>query len=137
MLFRSQLREKAHIVTTATVPPPRLNDNPDYYQCRYCDFKDICHGKCIPNVSCRTCVHATPNPNTGKFDCGMGYTNYDCRYCADHLYIPDLIPLPVHEVGAGEDPYVTYLYDDIKLTNGKMGIYSHVLKKYLDEKLNP
>ena len=40
---------------------------------------------------------ATPNPNTGKFDCGQG-SDYDCISCADHLYIPDLIPLPVHEV---------------------------------------
>ncbi len=135
--YTDRLREKALIVTTATVPPDRLNDNPDYYQCRYCDFNDICHGKCIPNVSCRTCAHATPNPNTGVFDCGMSHVDYDCRYCADHLYIPDLIPLPVHEVNAGEDPYITYLYDDIKLTNGSKDIYSHVLKKYLDEKLNP
>ena len=91
----------------------------------------------IPDVSCRTCAHATPNPNTGMFDCGIGHTYYDCRYCADHLYIPVLIPLPVHEVNAGEVPSITYLYDDIKITNGSMDIYSHVLKKYLDEKLNP
>ncbi len=135
--YTDQLREKARVVTTATVPPTRLNDNPDYYQCRYCDFRDICHGKCIPNVSCRTCAHATPNPNTGVFDCAKGYATTSLVCEVQHLYIPDLIPLPVHEVNVGEDPYITYLYGDIKLINGPMYRYSHELKKYLDEKLNP
>jgi len=135
--YTYQLREKARIVTTATVPPARLNDNPDYYQCRYCDFKDICHGKCIPNVSCRTCVRATPNPNTGVFDCDMDHADYDYRYCAQHMYIPDLIPLPVCEVDMGDDPSIIYLYDDVKLINGPMYGHSHEIKKYLDEKLNP
>ena len=135
--YADQLREKARIVTTATVPPARLNDNPDYYLCRYCDFNDICHGKCIPNVSCRTCAHATPNPNTGVFDCGIGYT-CDILVCeAQHLYNPALIPLPVHEVNAGDEPHVTYMSGNILITNGIGHTYSHELKKYLDEILNP
>jgi CRISPR/Cas system-associated exonuclease Cas4 (RecB family) len=138
--YTEQLREKARIVTTATVPPVRLNDNPDYYQCRYCDFKDICHGKCIPNVSCRTCAHSTPNLKTGMFDCALGHDDYDCKYCADHLYNPALIPLPVYGVNVGDEPSVTYLLGDVLVTNGFegfSGFYSSDFKDYVDLRLKP
>jgi hypothetical protein len=132
--YAEQLREKARIVTTAVVPPVRLNDNPEYYQCRYCDFKDICHGKRIPDVSCRTCAHATPNIATGKFDCGRGYDYYDCKYCADHLYIPDLIPYPVTEVCMDDIyPSVSYMVGDEDYINGPDGYSSKEIKAYLNE----
>lgn len=34
---------KAEMVINAEKPPQRLSDKPDFYKCRFCDFKDICH----------------------------------------------------------------------------------------------
>ena len=36
---------KAKTIIDATKPPPRISDKPDFFKCRFCDFKEICHGK--------------------------------------------------------------------------------------------
>ena len=37
--------ERADKIINATNPPPRIRDEPDYYICRWCDFKEECHGR--------------------------------------------------------------------------------------------
>lgn len=37
--------ERAEKIINATQPPPRINDKPDFFICRFCAFKDTCHGQ--------------------------------------------------------------------------------------------
>lgn len=37
------LREKASRIITAITPPPRINDSPAFYLCKWCQYRDICH----------------------------------------------------------------------------------------------
>lgn len=48
--------------------PPRINNSPAWYQCKFCGDKDICHGEEIPYVSCRSCAHVTAGEE-GKWLC--------------------------------------------------------------------
>ena len=34
---------------------PRISENPSWYQCKFCDAKDVCHQGIKPEQNCRTC----------------------------------------------------------------------------------
>ena len=36
-------------------PPDKLIDDPNFYTCRFCDFKPVCHEGMLPPKHCRTC----------------------------------------------------------------------------------
>jgi hypothetical protein len=40
-----QLVDKAHKIIDATFEPPRINDKPDFFLCKFCSFREICHGQ--------------------------------------------------------------------------------------------
>jgi hypothetical protein len=80
-------------------PPTRLSERPDWYVCRFCDYREICHQGQIPEVSCRTCAHATPEPDgAARWSCAR----YRCdlllevqregERCGAHVFIPALLP---------------------------------------------
>jgi len=53
---------KARLATLvdAPEPPPRLSNNPSWFECKWCDFHAVCHLKAEPLKNCRTCAHSTP-----------------------------------------------------------------------------
>lgn len=61
-------KEKAITIVDASDPPPRINKNPGYYKCKFCDHSGICHGTDQPDRNCRTCWHAVPREN-GEWFC--------------------------------------------------------------------
>lgn len=55
--------ERAGKIIESPHPPVRINDNPSWYKCQWCDFKKVCHDGEPKAVNCRTCVHARPIEN--------------------------------------------------------------------------
>jgi hypothetical protein len=55
-----KLIARANAIVTASEPLERISEKADYYLCRFCSARTVCHEKRIPAPSCRTCVHATP-----------------------------------------------------------------------------
>lgn len=113
-----KLVEKAEIIITGEVPPLRLSDDPANWQCKYCPYHVICHGKELPRVSCRTCCHATPVIITDDYDTAP----WSCAFhelaipyegqleaCGDHLYIPELLANVAKSVDAStEENWIEY-----------------------------
>ena len=64
----TELEKKAADIIYSQVPPPKINENPAYYKCRYCDFKDICHHNEKVEINCRSCKNAEPVAD-GKWNC--------------------------------------------------------------------
>ena len=104
---------KAQRIIESATPPPRFTDNPDHFECAFCAFRHLCHGGgsvAVPApVSCRNCVHATPEMDTGygRWSCAkhrktISRQEQD-RACPDHLFIPDLIMFAERD-DAGADP---------------------------------
>jgi hypothetical protein len=95
------LMERAERIITATAPPARISERPDYYECSYCDAKEICFGSDksalpIPAINCRQCCHATPQMDgNARWTCskhGRGLSDTDQNAaCGDHLVLPGLI----------------------------------------------
>lgn len=64
-----------HIIQTDSVPelPPRMNGaSPSWYECKICDYKDICFSETLGTddirFGCRTCVYSRP-VGDGKWRC--------------------------------------------------------------------
>jgi CRISPR/Cas system-associated exonuclease Cas4 (RecB family) len=81
-------------IIEAPTPPERL---PDISECRWCEYRELCHGKQMPRSYCRTCAHSTPKLDGHRrwvceaFGCDLGYSVQTAGTCPKHLYIPDLI----------------------------------------------
>lgn len=76
------IKYKAESIISATASPDRIEENPARFACRFCDYKNICHGSEVPERNCRTCV-------SGVF-CSEGF------YCSRHS---GLVPVEFQREG--------------------------------------
>ncbi|MGQ0664300.1 MAG: hypothetical protein ACT4P2_12110 [Pseudomonadota bacterium] len=102
-----RLLAKADRVIRAQHPPARISDDPAWWQCRSCEHHRVCHAGAAAEVTCRSCLHATPVEggwHCKRFDRALSPTEQR-RACERHLYIPDLVPGEVADAG---DDWVEY-----------------------------
>jgi CRISPR/Cas system-associated exonuclease Cas4 (RecB family) len=91
------LIDKAMLIITSAEPPIGISTDPTYFECKFCDYHSICHGKEIPAPTCRTCAHVTPAMNgDGVWTCGFDEVGQleDIQQrtgCEKHRYIPILL----------------------------------------------
>jgi hypothetical protein len=90
-----RLLAKAEAIINAPSPPAKLSEDADYFLCRWCDHKDICHGEERAERNCRTCLHASPVAD-GKWHCAardifLSARNQRAGCMSTHRYIPDLV----------------------------------------------
>lgn len=91
----ARLLERAKVAIFCPEPPARLSEDPAWFECKWCDMRDLCHGTAAPEANCRTCVHSTPEPE--------GEARWTCQKhgdlllatqragCSDHLHFPVLL----------------------------------------------
>lgn len=88
---------KAQRVIFAQTPPPRLSDDPSWYECKFCDHRAVCHAGAVPAVSCRTCAHATPERDgDARWTCALNDGSdippaYQREAHPCHRFIPPLV----------------------------------------------
>jgi hypothetical protein len=119
-VFETYLRRAEDCIASVT-PPEGISKDPSWYECKWCDFYDHCHGQQIAQVNCRTCAHATPGENTAWIceQQAKELTHQDQIFACDHhLYIPQLIPY-AEAVDGGEN-FIEYKVKDTDrtFTNG-------------------
>ena len=111
------LIRKAKDIIDADVPPTGISKDPSFYKCKFCDHADACHQGQLAEVNCRTCLHSTPIEGGWHCNWHKAKLSYEKQIvgCEDHLFIPALVPLEVHDAG---DDWVAYTTPDgNKLTN--------------------
>lgn len=90
------LVRKAKRIVSADKPGPRYSEDPGKPPCKWCDYKDQCHEAQVADVNCKTCIHSTPNVRSGEWECVLHDVQIDsellAKGCADHTYIPELVP---------------------------------------------
>lgn len=94
------LMKKAERVVFNEKPPAKISKNPTYWDfatssgCKYCDMKEVCHEEKLPEVNCRTCLHATAEQN-GTWTCRKHACVLTVEAqrigCQGHLFMPSLI----------------------------------------------
>lgn len=65
----AQLEKKAEQIINSKEPPPRISENPATFDCKYCDYTDICHKGAQPEKNCRSCRNAVPVENAEWYCC--------------------------------------------------------------------
>lgn len=63
-----QFIERARNTIFMRKAPDRISKSPGFFQCKWCDIKDVCHLKAEPDYNCRTCTHAEPRED-GHWHC--------------------------------------------------------------------
>lgn len=105
------LLDKAQRVIQASLPPDRISNDPAWYLCRWCEHAQVCHGQTAAEINCRTCLHSAPVE--GGWHCiahQRPISESEQRTaCAQHLYLPALVP--GEQVDAGEG-WVEYLFGE-------------------------
>lgn len=105
----TSLLDRAERIIFAEEPPERISDNPAWWECKFCPAHDLCHGRGVAEVNCRTCAHSTPMRD-GTWHCARHEFTIDAetqrKGCETHLFRPDLMGLG-EAVDAGED-FVEY-----------------------------
>jgi hypothetical protein len=126
--FADALEAKAERVVFAQEPPAGISADPAFFKCKFCPASTVCHTAKLPAVSCRTCLHATPErEGDGRWTCAKWGSDIplDAQRtgCDRHLYIPTLLKRWGEAVDASEaEGWVEYkAADGFVFRNGPRG----------------
>jgi len=90
------LVKKAGDIIATDIPPPGISTRAEFFKCKFCDHQDVCHRDALPQVSCRTCIHADIDMNQGGWRCvfhNKPISTDDQRVgCEKHLFNHHLVP---------------------------------------------
>lgn len=124
-----RLLARAERIIYAPEPLARLSDDAAFWKCKGCSFRAACHGAAVPAPSCRTCLHATPEPDgDGRWSCARGHgdtlsLDAQAKGCDDHRFIPALLRAWGEVTDASEsENWVEYkAADGLVFRNGAWG----------------
>lgn len=54
---------KAEKIINSQFPPPRISNDPSYWECRFCDAQEVCHLNAPVEKNCRSCYYSEAMPN--------------------------------------------------------------------------
>lgn len=115
------LHEYAKKIIFSEESPPRIHQEYSWWQCSFCDYKEICKGQELPAINCRTCCHVTPVKGP-DWQCehvtpGDMTTCGDCTACPLHVYHPAVINAEMTDHG---ESWIEYTFKDgQKLVSGR------------------
>ena len=64
-----RLLDKGADILAATHPPMRKFKS-SWYECKWCDARNLCHNNSRANINCRTCTHSQVAPK-GEWYCSL------------------------------------------------------------------
>ena len=70
------IRKRIVSLVNATMRPARVNEDPESFACKFCDMKEVCHGKVEPLRTCRSCRNAVAAPE-GVWHCARFGSDID------------------------------------------------------------
>ena len=146
-LAKTLLTRAADIIFTDEAPD-RISNDPTWWQCKFCTFSPICHAgvdpaKAVPAVSCRTCVHATVEPDgNAAWSCAQTGEQRSVAQqraaCTDHVFLPSTIAFAQPGDGSSTHNWQEYkLPDNRTFKNGSAskGVFTSEELSALDIRL--
>ncbi|MER2528524.1 MAG: hypothetical protein ABTR07_11405 [Candidatus Competibacter denitrificans] len=86
--------DRARRLIASTRPPLRVSEDPEWFECRFCDYHPICHGREVARIHCRTCAYSTAQLAGDPWVCErrqLALSVIEQQHgCPDHLIHPDL-----------------------------------------------
>ena len=122
--YAKELLAKAEAIIFSDTPPPGISSDPAWFECKFCAYHSVCHGDQMPELNCRTCAFSTAE-REGGWNCARHKKALDeiDQYsgCGDHIYIPALVKMDVHDTGEDWIEYVTEEGEVVRNHKGRMG----------------
>lgn len=123
------LMNKAERIIKANQPPPRISEDATWYQCKMCEFHELCHGTTAPIPTCRSCCHSTPElDGNARWFCTRHKTDLTVEHqkegCQGHLIIPQTMDRWAEVLDASlNENWVMYRHreTDAEFRNGLSG----------------
>lgn len=136
-LAGAALEAKAERIVFAAEPPAGISEDPAFFKCKFCPAAGVCHTAQLPAVSCRTCLHATPEKDgDGRWSCALAPAetiplDVQRAGCESHLYVPALLKRWGEAVDASPtEGWVEYTAaDGLVFRNGSWGVSSFTSKE--------
>lgn len=126
------LHSKAERVIFAAEPGSKLSNDPAFFKCKFCPAAGVCHRQEMPQVSCRTCLHATPERDgtDGRWSCALRGQDLSFadqqQACGAHLFIPALVTWGTVDDASEAEGWVSYVTPDgFRFHNGPRGVGSY------------
>lgn len=130
-----RLSERAGDIIASDKPPEKITLKTDSFECRFCDYKEMCHGTALPAPHCRNCIFSYPvvdGSDRAQWNCQRFSRPLEKQEmhnkCAAHLYIPKLLDNTAEMTGANrENNTISYANKETGeiFTNGEgKGCYS-------------
>ncbi len=116
--FCMRLLARLERVINSPEPPSRISEDPEWFECMFCKHKPVCKQAAWPRVTCRSCIHSTPEMGgDGHWSCARWAKpiSFDEQKeaCPTHLTIPAMVP--GEQIDVDEDAEsITY-----RLANGE------------------
>lgn len=112
--FTIRLLARLERIIFSPVPPPRITEKSDDFRCLFCRHKPICHEQAMPRVTCRSCIHSTPESGgDGHWSCARWSKpiSFDEQKtgCSAHLHIPAMVPAEQIDVDESAET-ITYRF---------------------------
>lgn len=126
-----RLISKAERVIFAATPSYQICDTDADYRCRFCDHKEVCHGRKLPEVNCRTCSYADAMEDGTWKCCRDNHTiepidQRKAHLC--HIFIPSFVP----RAQTDADPERGWIMYEGGITNGPGATVSTRLQAAID-----
>lgn len=123
---------RAGNIVKADEPPPKINNSPGFFGCRFCDYKLVCHTEVCPEINCRTCCHSTTVPH-GLWYCekikGDLPKDVQMSGCSDHLFNPHMLNgAEIKSMDAETNTITIEWLNDELITYGGKAMSSQLLK---------
>ena len=135
----ARLRDKAERIIKSNVPVERVSEKSEFYLCKWCEHRPVCHLGELPEVTCRSCAHSTSDQN--------GFQRWTCALlqkvlspedqmaaCEHHVYLPSVVSAETANANAGGNWIEYRLPDGKRVVNGDRvngGYSSHELRVML------
>jgi len=117
------------LVSEPSLPPP-ISTDPTWYECKMCSYHAFCHKDALPEISCRTCAHSTPMPDSAwrceRHQADGIPVEFQRTGCDNHALHPDLVPWRIDQDASTEWEPV-YIIDGVSVKNGEGGYLSSEL----------
>lgn len=117
--FCLRILARAERIIRSDDPPSKLHEDPEAkgaFACGWCKHRGVCHDKRPVRVTCRTCLHSTPEMSgDGHWSCArwnkpLGLDEQR-QGCPVHLHLPGLVHGKQVDVDE-ENETITYEMDD-------------------------
>jgi len=66
--YADELLKKGRDIISSETPPSKRFTDPEYYECKWCNYYEICHHGILPLKNCRTCYYGDIH-DEGKWKC--------------------------------------------------------------------